>query len=89
MLPTPLQGEARHGSPGQHRTRGDTMLTGTVLNLLPTPSVGDGSGGHTSRSGDRKEELLLGGIAQGLPLLSSPRASDGGPRGQLSRLRAA
>lgn len=33
LLPTPLSGEARHGSPGQHRSRGDTMLTGEVLAL--------------------------------------------------------
>src|SRR5258708_4411589 len=30
LLPTPLSGEARHGSPNQHRSAGDTMLTGVV-----------------------------------------------------------
>jgi hypothetical protein len=33
MLPTPLSGEARHGSPNQHRSAGDTMLTGEILAL--------------------------------------------------------
>jgi DNA (cytosine-5)-methyltransferase 1 len=45
LLPTPLSGEARHGSPGQHRTRGDKMLTGEVLNLLSTPGAYDGERG--------------------------------------------
>jgi hypothetical protein len=45
LLPTPMAGEARHGSPGQHRTRGDTMLTGEVLALLRTPGGYDGDRG--------------------------------------------
>lgn len=39
LLPTPLNGEARHGLPGQHRTRGDTMLTGEILKLVPEGSL--------------------------------------------------
>jgi hypothetical protein len=33
LLPTPLRGEARPGSLNQHRTGGDTMLTGEVIGL--------------------------------------------------------
>jgi DNA (cytosine-5)-methyltransferase 1 len=62
MLPTPLSGEALHGSPNQHRTRGDQMLTGVVLNemappLLPTPRGRDGKGPTASRSGNNKHDL--------------------------------
>jgi DNA (cytosine-5)-methyltransferase 1 len=39
LLPTPLSGEARHGSPGQHRSRGDTMLTGEVLALASQAEI--------------------------------------------------
>jgi len=60
LLPTPLTGEARHGSPNQHRSRGDTMLTGEVIRLaggtdlsasptraaklMPTPNATDHKG---------------------------------------------
>lgn len=68
LLPTPLSGEARHGSPNQHRTNGDKMLTGVVLceiaPLLCTPSASGGAGGKTSRSGGRIDEPLLGGQAR-------------------------
>jgi len=40
LLPTPLTGEARHGSPNQHRSRGDTMLTGEILRLLAGRNLG-------------------------------------------------
>lgn len=63
LLPTPITGEARHGSPNQHRSRGDTMLTGEVIRLaagtdlsaspvrasklLPTPRPQTHNGGGT------------------------------------------
>lgn len=61
---------------------------GPVDILLPTPSVADGEGGHLNRSGARSGELLLG-VARGLhdpqgataPLLPTPCASDGDPKG--------
>jgi hypothetical protein len=40
LLPTPLTGEARHGSPNQHRSRGDTMLTGEVIRLAQGQHLG-------------------------------------------------
>jgi DNA (cytosine-5)-methyltransferase 1 len=88
LLPTPLSGEARHGSPNQHRSAGDTMLTGIVLGtapgasisrgraarLLPTPGAADADGGHLCRGQDRTGELLLGGLVK--QLLPTPTAAD-------------
>jgi hypothetical protein len=50
LLPTPLTGEARHGSPNQHRSRGDTMLTGVVIQLV--------DGQHLEASPTRAAKLL-------------------------------
>jgi len=67
LLPTPLSGEARHGSPNQHRTRGDKMLTGVVLSeiaplLLPTPNAADGERGQdyarANRDGSGGDDLV-------------------------------
>lgn len=48
-----MAGEARHGSPNQHRTRGDTMLTGAVLGLLPG-----------ARLTEKRQDLLVTPTAQ-------------------------
>jgi DNA (cytosine-5)-methyltransferase 1 len=64
-LPTPLSGEARHGSPNQHRSRGDKMLTGVVLtemaSLLPTPRSSDcfGAGQHGDGGMDLRTTIDL------------------------------
>jgi hypothetical protein len=50
LLPTPLTGEARHGSPNQHRSRGDTMLTGEVIRLA--------QGQHLGTAPTREAKLL-------------------------------
>jgi hypothetical protein len=70
LLPTPVAGEARHGSPNQHRTRGDTMLTGEILGLLPEAELTG-----------RREELLRtpGGYAgeRGGPQSAAKRKAGG------------
>lgn len=91
LLPTPLSGEARHGSPGQHRTRGDKMLTGEVLGMLgeqtplfSTPGAYDGERGGPQDPAKRR----AGGHYVTLQdqacfdLLPSPMAADG-DRGSL------
>jgi len=50
LLPTPLTGEARHGSPNQHRSRGDTMLTGAVIQLV--------DGQHLDQAPTRAAKLM-------------------------------
>ena len=86
LLPTPLSGEARHGSPGQHRTRGDKMLTGEVLNLLATPGAYDGERGGPQDPAKRR----AGGHYVTLQdqacfeLLPTPSVSDG-TGGHISR----
>ena len=52
LLPTPLTGEARHGSPNQPRSRGDTMLTGEVIRLA--------TGTDLSAAPTRQGKLLTG-----------------------------
>ncbi len=88
LLPTPLSGEARHGSPGQHRTRGDKMLTGEVLNLLATPGAYDGERGGPQdpskrRAGGHYVTLQDQAVFE---LLPSPMAADG-DRGSLTFAR--
>lgn len=77
LLPTPLSGEARHGSPGQHRTRGDKMLTGEVLNLLATPDAYERGGPQDPgkrRAGGHSVTLQDQAC---FDLLPSPMAADG------------
>jgi hypothetical protein len=41
LLPTPVAGDGRHGSPAQKQTSGAPMLTGAIMQLLPTPTATD------------------------------------------------
>lgn len=41
LLPTPVAGDGKHGSPGQIQTSGAPMLTGAIMRTLPTPTATD------------------------------------------------
>ena len=76
LLPTPLSGEARHGSPGQHRTRGDKMLTGEVLNLFSTPGAYDGERGGPQDPAKRKAGGHYVTLQDQACFLPTPMAAD-------------
>jgi hypothetical protein len=74
LLPTPRTSDTN--GTGKHGTGGPNLRT--AISLLPTPRATDGEKGGPNQRGSSGDLMLPSAVAQ---LLSTPRASDGGPRG--------
>jgi hypothetical protein len=87
FLPTPRATDAAKGSPHQHGSSGDLMLTSAVMELLPTPEASDGTGGRQAkelggtRPSGTKRAITLGTVTA---LLPTPVTTDAAAAGRHS-----
>lgn len=79
LLPTPVAGDATHGSPNQKQSNGAPMLTGAVMQLLPTPTATDAKSSGGAAYPDCSHGTTLTdaarAVATGHPLLPTPVSS--------------
>lgn len=65
LLPTPRASDGAKGSPNQHGSRGDLMLSSAVAQLLPTPTTVDARDTRNATAGRREGASFHGGVTLG------------------------